>query len=356
LLKGSVFNRLSAPSQLTIASITKDCRVLGVVLAALSAATFAFNNASARRGVLTGSVAQALAITVPIGVPIFFVAALTTGYLGVLSHFSGEAIGLLALAGVLHFVVGRYGNFRAAQAIGANLSGPVIQLSLGVTLVLAVLVLKEAMTPLRILGIALLALAPALMRNATAEAIGAPDSARALGLPKFQPRYAEGYAFSIMAAVVYGVTPLLIRLAIIGGDLGTGVAGGLVSYLAATTAVALLLLWPGQLRHALAVTPESLKWFTYSGISVSIAQMFIYMAYAIAPISVVTPILQLHLALRLVFARVLNPHHEIFGGRMVLGTFLSLLGAVALSLDIEHVLALVPLPPEIAAFARWHWP
>ena len=326
--------------------------MLGVVLAALSAATFAFNNASARRGVLTGSVAQALAITVPIGVPIFFVAALTTGYLGVLSHFSGEAIGLLALAGVLHFVVGRYGNFRAAQAIGANLSGPVIQLSLGVTLVLAVLVLKEAMTPLRILGIALLALAPALMRNATADAIGAPDQ----GLPKFQPRYAEGYAFSIMAAVVYGVTPLLIRLAIIGGDLGTGVAGGLVSYLAATTAVALLLLWPGQLRHALAVTPESLKWFTYSGISVSIAQMFIYMAYAIAPISVVTPILQLHLALRLVFARVLNPHHEIFGGRMVLGTFLSLLGAVALSLDIEHVLALVPLPPEIAAFARWHWP
>jgi drug/metabolite transporter (DMT)-like permease len=352
LLKGSVFNRLSAPSQLTIASITKGCRVLGVVLAALSAATFAFNNASARRGVLTGSVAQALAITVPIGVPIFFVAALTTGYLGVLSHFSGEAIGLLALAGVLHFVVGRYGNFRAAQAIGANLSGPVIQLSLAITLVLAVLVLKEPMTPLRILGIALLALAPALMRNASAGAPEQPDTPA----PAFKPHYAEGYAFSIMAALVYGVSPLLIRLAVIGGDLGTGVAGGLVSYLAATTAVALLLLWPGQLRHALAVTPESLKWFTYSGISVSIAQMFIYMAYAIAPISVVTPILQLHLALRLVFARVLNPHHEIFGGRMVLGTFLSLLGAVALSLDIEHVLALVPLPPEIAAFARWHWP
>ena len=56
------------------------------------------------------------------------------------------------------------------------------------------------------------------------------------------------------------------------------------------------------------------------------------------------------------FSRVLNPHHEIFGGRMVLGTALSVLGAVALSLDVEHVLALVPLPPAIAAFARWHWP
>jgi len=301
--------------------------VLGVVLAALSAATFAFNNASARRGVLTGSVAQALAITVPIGVPM--------------------------LAGVLHFVVGRYGNFRAAQAIGANLSGPVIQLSLGITLILAVLVLKEPMTPLRILGIALLVSAPALMRNATPEATEPAETS----LTKFQPRYAEGYAFSIMAALAYGVTPLLIRLAVIGGGgLGTGLAGGLVSYAAATAAVALLLLWPGQWRHALAVTPESAKWFTYSGISVSIAQMFIYMAYAVAPISVVTPILQLHLVLRLAFSRALNPHHEIFGGRMVLGTSLSVLGAIALSLDVEHVLAWVPLPPTIAAFARWHWP
>jgi uncharacterized membrane protein len=208
------------------------------------------------------------------------------------------------------------------------------------------------MTPLRILGIGLLALAPALMRNASA---GAPEQAGPPA-PVFKPRYAEGYAFSIMAALVYGVSPLLIRLAVIGGDLGTGVAAGLVSYVAATATIALLLLWPGQLRHALAVTPESRKWFTYSGISVSIAQMFIYMAYAVAPLSVVTPILQLHLVLRLAFSRVLNPHHEIFGGRMVLGTALSVLGAVALSLDVEHVLALVPLPPAIAAFARWHWP
>lgn len=328
--------------------------MLGVVLAALSAATFAFNNASARRGVLTGSVAQALAITVPIGVPIFLVAALATGTLGTVSRFSSEAIGLLALAGVLHFVVGRYGNFRAAQAIGANLAGPVIQLSLAVTLVLAVLVLKEPLTALRLTGIALLALAPVLMRNAAADASQAP--ATRAGSPKFQPRYAEGYVFALVAALLYGVTPLLIRLAVIGGGLGGGLTGGLISYGAATAAVALVMLWPGQLRHARAIAPEALKWFSYSGVSVCVAQMFIYMAYAVAPVSVVTPVLQLHHALRLLFARLLNPHHEIFGGRMILGTALSLLGAVALSLDTEFVLARVPLPDFLAAAARWHWP
>ena len=42
--------------------------MLAGFLAVLSAATFAFNNASLRRGVLTGSVGQAMAITVPLGV------------------------------------------------------------------------------------------------------------------------------------------------------------------------------------------------------------------------------------------------------------------------------------------------
>ena len=327
-----------------------------MLLAALSAATFAFNNASARRGVLTGSVAQALAITVPIGVPIFLLAAAATGTLGALGRFSAEAIGLLALAGALHFVVGRYGNFRAAKAIGNNLSAPVIQLGLAVTLVLAVLVLKETLTPLRMLGIALLVLGPVLMRNSADDGPAADAEMPAGAPPKFQPRYAEGYVFALLAALVYGVSPILVRLALVAGDPGSGLVGGLISYTAATVVVALLMLWPGQLRHALAITPASLKWFTYSGISVSIAQMLIYMAYTLAPISVVMPILQLHLALRVMLARILNPQHEIFGSRMLVGTTLSLLGAVALSLDTEIVLSVIPLPPSLAALARWHWP
>jgi drug/metabolite transporter (DMT)-like permease len=333
--------------------------VLGVCLAALSAATFAFNNASARRGVLTGSVAQALAITVPIGVPIFLVAVLASGNLGSLLGFPAPATGLLALAGVLHFVVGRYGNFRAAQAIGNNLSAPLIQLGLLVALACAVLVLKEALTPLRILGIVLLVLGPVLMRNVElpeAATETAPNQQAAGALPKFVPRYAEGYAFALVAAAASGTTPVLIRLGLVAGDLGSGLVGGLISYAAATLAIALLLAWPGRLRHALAIKRESLKWFTYSGVSVCIAQMFVYMAFTVAPVSVVMPVLQLHLALRLWLARLLNPQHEFFGGKMLLGTALSLAGALALSLDTELVLSLVTLPPPAAAVVRWHWP
>jgi uncharacterized membrane protein len=148
----------------------------------------------------------------------------------------------------------------------------------------------------------------------------------------------------------------MVRLGVVAGDLGSGLAAGLISYAAATLAIALLLLWPGRLRHALAITPQSLKWFTYSGISVSIAQMFVYMAFTVAPVSVVMPVLQLHLALRFWLARVLNPQHEIFGGRMLAGTALSLAGALALSLDTELVLSVMSLPEPVADFVRWRWP
>ena len=72
--------------------------MLGGFIALLSAATFAFNNASVRRGVLTGSVLQAMAITVPIGLPISFLVALATGSLAARGRlFLARARGALAL-------------------------------------------------------------------------------------------------------------------------------------------------------------------------------------------------------------------------------------------------------------------
>ena len=134
--------------------------MLAGFLALLSAATFAFNNASLRRGVLTGSVAQAMAITVPIGVPLFLIAALLSGTLALITEFSLEAVLILSASGVVHFLWGRYCNYRATQAIGSNLTAPLQQVNLVITLGLAMLVLGETLTPLRILGIGLVLLGP----------------------------------------------------------------------------------------------------------------------------------------------------------------------------------------------------
>jgi uncharacterized membrane protein len=325
--------------------------VLGGFLALLSAATFALSNATARRGVLTGSAAQAMAISVPLGVPIFLLVMVAFGHLGTLAGLSVEAVVLLAAAGIVHFVWGRYCNLRATKAIGSNLVAPVQQYSLFFTLALAMLVLGEVLTPLRAIGIALVFLGPAF-----AHGEGGDSKAAAKPPNRWRPHYAEGYLFAVLSATGYGASPILVRMALDGQGLGFSLAGGLISYGAATIAFAAILLWPGQLRHALAVDRESAKWFTISGALVCFSQMFRYMALAVAPVSVVTPIQRLSIIFRVYFSLALNRDHEVFGGRVLLGTIVSLIGALALSVSTEFVLTYVPLPDWLVTAARWQWP
>jgi uncharacterized membrane protein len=351
--------------------------VLGGFLALLSAATFALNNASVRRGVLTGSVLQAMAITVPIGVPLFFIAAAAVGTLGAVAEFSSAAVIALSIAGILHFVWGRYCNYRAMRAIGTNLAAPVQQVNLIFTLVAAIWFLGETLTPLRILGIFLVLLGPSFtfsegpaakepaaagqetanaQEAALVESAGPVSTAGLEQSAPFRPRYAEGYIFALLSATGYGLSPIFIRLGLEHHGIAASIAGGLISYVAATAVMVVVLIWPGRLRHALAVKPESVKWFTLSGILVCVSQMFIYMALSIAPVTVVSPINRLTIVFRVYFSRLLNPQHEVFGGKVIAGTLVSLAGAVLLSLSTDVVASLLPLPEAVVSVLKWQWP
>ena len=332
--------------------------MLAGFLALLSAATFAFNNASLRRGVLTGSVAQAMAITVPIGVPLFFIAALLSGTLALIADFPFDAVLILSGSGVVHFLWGRYCNYRATQAIGSNLTAPLQQVNLLVSLALAMLVLGETLTPLRILGIGLVLLGPYFAmysdeKPAAAAAVAKIDTSENKP-PPFKPKYTEGVIFSLLSATGYGSSPVLIRLALEGKGLGAAIPGGLIAYLAATLVLTLFLILPGSLSHLRRMKWESAKWFTISGFLVCLSQMFLYMAMAIAPVTVVSPIGRLSLLFRLYFSRLLNPHHEVFGGQMIVGTVVSLLGALALSISVDAVGDLFPASWQ--PFLHWQWP
>ena len=62
--------------------------MLGGLLALLASATFALSNVSTRRGVLTGSVMQALVVSIGLGIPMFLVTALVAEVLGGIARFS----------------------------------------------------------------------------------------------------------------------------------------------------------------------------------------------------------------------------------------------------------------------------
>src|SRR3954465_15801758 len=126
--------------------------LLGVLYAALGAFTFALNNVAMRRGVVTGSVLQGMAITVPIGGLSFLVMTVAFGELRQLVVFPAVALAWLAGQGIVHFVFGRYCNYKSNQLMGVNLAAPVVQLQVPFAMMLAVATLHEIFTVLQALG------------------------------------------------------------------------------------------------------------------------------------------------------------------------------------------------------------
>ncbi|MEE8284661.1 MAG: EamA family transporter, partial [Alphaproteobacteria bacterium] len=252
-----------------------------------------------------------------------------------------------ALAGILHFVWGRYWNYRAVKEMGANLSGPVQQLSLLVALTFAVILLDEKLTVLRVIGIALVVLGPAIMTRRAPPLRGGSRE----HINGFRPNMVAGYTAALMATLGYGLSPILVRAGL--ADTGLSLAGGLISYVSATMAVALILLLPGRAAHILGVDRGAAKWFTISGVFVFFAQMFRYLALAIAPVTVVAPIQRLSLVFRVGLSTVLNPEHEVFDARVVIGVVVSLLGMLALTLSVEFIGEFLALPRWVIT---WRWP
>lgn len=323
--------------------------MLGVVLSVLAAGTFALNATAARRAVLTGSVLQGLAITVPLGVPLFWLIAWAAGEAGDIARFPLAAVAWFAAAGIVHFVIGRYSNYAAAGAIGNNLAAPLLQCEVLVTLALAMTVLGETLTPLRLIGIVLVLIGPSLVMNR-----GATRSPAT-----FSPRYLEGYAFAALAALAYGSSPILIGLGLKAGLAATGrqaaLAGGVVSYLAATVAVGVFLLATRQSRSIYRIEKSSLGWFVFAGVCVAISQIFRYAAMALAPVSVVTALQRLSSIFRIYFGWAINREHEVFDRSVILATVVSMIGAIALSISTEMFLSLAPWPAWVHDAAHWTW-
>jgi drug/metabolite transporter (DMT)-like permease len=319
--------------------------LLGAVFAVLSAATFALTNATGRRGVISGTPAQGMVVSIPVGLVCFVSIVILTGAHGNFWRFTPTTLAMLSAAGVIHFVIGRYCNFRASQAAGVNLTAPVMQLNAVVTLVLAVVILREPCTMLQVGG-AILMVAGSLVTQRGSQPAALQHA------QTFTPRVAAGFFFASIAALAYGTSPIIVRQALLdAGPLG-GLAGGSVAYAGATVAVTLGLLIPSLRRNVMSVSGQNARWFMYSGVFVAAAQGFLYSALAVAPIMLVIPLLQLSLVFRFLFSLLLNPDHEVFGFLVVFGTVVSIAGACAVSIDTNLILHALAIPELLASYLR----
>ncbi len=318
--------------------------MLGAILALASAAFFGLNNATLRRGIIRGSVLQGMAITVPAGVPLFLGFAAVMGGFEAIAAWDVAPWFWMVMAGVTHFVIGRYGNYKATQLLGATLSTPIQQLSILVALVLAFLFLGETVNAMNIAGIVLVMVGPMMVmrRRKAATEVGKSKG--------FEPQYGPGLFWGAVCAVGYGVSPMFVALGIGEGGVADSIGGLLVSYVAASIIVIVWVMVAGGRGYMQGLDRASLGWFLLSALFVAMSQFFRYVALAVAPVTVVTPIQRLSVVFRLLFNALINRDHEVFDGWVIFSIFLSVFGAVALA--VETPLLMGYLGVDIGAS---HW-
>jgi uncharacterized membrane protein len=98
---------------------------------------------------------------------------------------------------------------------------------------------------------------------------------------------------------------------------------------------------------------ENLPWFLSSAVLVAISQAFVYASLAVAPLMVVTPILQLSLVFRLFLSQLINRDYEVMNTAVLIGAFTAVLGSILVSLDTDELTTFLDLPLSLADFLHY---
>ena len=309
--------------------------MLGALLSLASAFSFSVNSIFVRRGMAgAGATAsQGAFITVLMGVPLGLLAVVLTGQLFRFGEISTESYLLLAGAGIVHFGIGRYCNYRAIGAIGASRAVAVQAVAIPYSVLMAVVLLGEEPTGLMLTGIALVLLGPAVMverRRAPApSAAGAAPAAAAPAAPAnpaMEVRQVEGYSFAILAALAYGTSPLLIRAAIEDAT-RTAAIGTFVAYVGASAVLMATLALPAQRELVGTLNVRYFRLFGGAGVSVFIAQLFRFFALSLADVTVVNPLQRMTGPFTLVLTYLVNRSLERLDWRVVAGVTVSFAGS-----------------------------
>ena len=316
--------------------------IFGALLSLASAFSFAVNFILVRRGIADAgaTAAQGAFITVLLGVPFGLVAVIVTGQLFNFGLLALNAYLLLAAAGIVHFGIGRYCNYRGIAAIGAPRAATIQAVAVPYSVLMAIALLGERPTLLMFVGIALILGSPALMidRRKRPAPAAAPTQAgttpsgaavSATAAPAVEMRMVEGYTFSLLAAGAYGTSPILIRAAVEDAS-GVAAIGTFVAYIGASTMLLATLALPSQRHLVGAINFRYMRLFGGAGFAVFFAQLLRFFALSIADVSIVNPLMRMIGVFTLILSYLINRRLEHITPGVVFGVLVSFTGSALL--------------------------
>lgn len=293
----------------------------GLVFALLAAVSFAVSTVNIRKATSrTGESFTAVATNVFIGVLFFAAAVFISGEWSKLWSVSGQAFISLGLAGIIHFVAGRLLAYNSYRLIGANKASAFLRSNPLFALLFAALFLNESLTIFIILGV-LAIVGGAVLVSMERKSVSAEKQSR------FSGTEFKGIITALGGGICWGISPILIKPAV--AEIGSPVVGAFISYAVASIVMAFFFSrrqhrqQMAQLRFFTTLTP-----LLISGIFVSTAMLFFYMALSYIPASVAVPLLSTNIIFIYLFSFLINRSIEIFSLKIILGMLATAAGAL----------------------------
>lgn len=298
--------------------------MLGALLGLGSAAAFGLNPIVVRRGTLRASSRYVAAISIFTGPFFFLLVAGIGGEIAGMARFPWQAYLLFAIAGIIHFALGRVCGFRSVQLIGSNRSSTITGFGFIVSITLALLVLRETIRPLGFLGILCALTGPLIiaMKEPTATGNTASTEVRL-----DRGTLYKGMLYAMGAAVFWGSSSIFIKLGLRAG--ATPLAGSLIAYVAASIAISpSVWLSAESRREMLGADGRSFRLALLSGLTLNVAQMLRHLALAYTSVVVLSFMGQTRPLWVLLFSFVFNRQLESFSRWVLLGNALMIAGII----------------------------
>lgn len=262
---------------------------MGEGLALLSATCFAFGNIAIVKGAATagGDRGATLSIVITAGVAAFFWLLLERGAYGAPGSADwASGMAWFALAGIFAMAMGRTFVFVSVRRLGATRAASVKRLNPFFSVVLAVVLLGEAIGWLDLGGMALIALSFAiLLQRSRLDRIRNKDADSPAPLD---------YAWGVAAAMSYAGAYVARKFGL--GDIPLPAFGTMVSAVAGLAAVLVMAVFLQRYRDNLRVMfADATGWVVAAGILISFGQIAMFAALFYEDIATVVMIAALEI-------------------------------------------------------------
>lgn len=256
-------------------------QILGPLLGVIAAVSLSVAALAIRRGASTedGSSFDALLVVLLVNVFVLTPLALIVYYPDY--GLTRRGIVAFAAAGLAGTGLGRMGYFKSIELVGASRAEPVKSSMPLYATIFAVLFLEEAVSTLRWVGIAIIIVGIAVISW---------DLSGGEGWAEFKRVSMTGFLLGVGAAMLFGLEPIFAKIGLAEGTPST--IGLVIKTSAATGFFFAYALLKGKFNFERIRRGDEWVWYIAAGVANTTFLIAYYAGLAIAPVSVVTPLMQ----------------------------------------------------------------